>query len=194
MLAVTLAYESARSCSPNDTGRNIPRTPAPVFTHNRLAIDHELQPVRLVEVPTGLVVDHRIQIIAAQTTSDVARTEQVRALQWGRGLATAEIDSKTCRSASIFKLQWGRGLVTAGIDSKTCRSASIFELQWGRGLVTAERSRPSPTSNSTHELQWGRGLVTAEGPLAPGICLSAPHGRQNERLVAVALQRLTGRH
>ena len=101
MLAVTLAYESARSCSPNDTGRNIPRTPAPVFTHNRLAIDHELQPVRLVEVPTGLVVDHRIQIIAAQTTSDVARTEQVRALQWGRGLVTAETGGRRHESRGL---------------------------------------------------------------------------------------------
>ncbi len=87
-----------------------------------------------------------------------------RRLQWGRGLAAAEIRKRSARMPWQSRLQWGRGLAAAEMARfrQRRRTGSIW-LQWGRGLAAAEMMRSRSTRRSTvRRLQWGRGLAAAE--------------------------------
>ncbi len=112
----------------------------------------------------------------------------ILALQWGRGLAAAEIFWPVLLLSRMLTLQWGRGLAAAEMPTpRTSRWPStpgfngaaalrprkcfstvepklvLTLLQWGRGLAAAEISRGCcGTTFASTTLQWGRGLAAAE--------------------------------
>ena len=108
-------------------------------------------------------------------------------LQWGRGLAAAEIRRMKQSGIYAIWLQWGRGLAAAEILVAYLLWLLPARLQWGRGLAAAEMARPArpvlPIRRASmgprpcgrgnvhllallrygmQRLQWGRGLAAAE--------------------------------
>ncbi len=75
----------------------------------------------------------------------------------GRGNARQRVELNANR-----KLQWGRGLAAAEIRSRPRTCFPAAQLQWGRGLAAAEMSLLRTSPLATTWLQWGRGLAAAE--------------------------------
>ena len=89
-------------------------------------------------------------------------------LQWGRGLAAAEMAVDSYTLATISELQWGRGLAAAEMTHSSVITCSGRSLQWGRGLAAAEmivagESASSPTIASMGPRPCGRGNVGSRG-------------------------------
>ncbi len=84
-------------------------------------------------------------------------------LQWGRGLAAAEIRYVAAVQAEIGMLQWGRGLAAAEICSLPAIVVVAGPCFNG---AAAFRPRKSPGADlaiaKVLQLQWGRGLSAAE--------------------------------
>ena len=116
-----------------------------------------------------------------------ADNEARKALQWGRGLSTAEILRVPAfplrpRHASMGPRSFNRGnagelptaipLEPASMGPRSFNRGNLPlpprespvppTLQWGRGLSTAEMVSMGCTPQLTSVLQWGRGLSTAE--------------------------------
>jgi len=109
-------------------------------------------------------------------------------LQWGRGLAAADVRKARCCCHSSAALQWGRGLAAADVGAVLAKAPPVAPLQWGRGLAAADvalrapaearlvaasmgprpRSRGCSANASACSsawkrlLQWGRGLAAAD--------------------------------
>ena len=65
------------------------------------------------------------------------------ALQWGRGLPSAETRGREGDLVRLVLLQWGRGLPSAETTNAVNPGIASAPLQWGRGLPSAEtRRRP----------------------------------------------------
>ena len=81
----------------------------------------------------------------------------------------------TLRPRQIDALQWGRGLPSAETTpGSSANSHGHRTLQWGRGLPSAETSIPMLRVSSESVLQWGRGLPSAETPPREGYGASHP--------------------
>ena len=64
---------------------------------------------------------------------------EIRRLQWGRRLSSAEIWNSSKRRSPSMALQWGRRLSSAEMSRKNRISCGRFvKLQWGRRLSSAE--------------------------------------------------------
>src|SRR5690606_1184919 len=70
------------------------------------------------------------------------------ALQWGRGLSTAEVNLKTVKEVAEELASMGPRSFNRGSETVSARRWSTVSLQWGRGLSTAEVSRRRASLNS----------------------------------------------
>ncbi len=116
-------------------------------------------------------------------------------LQWGRGLAAAEMHFCVASCTKDTPLQWGRGLAAAemaamlrkpkpeyvsfnGAAALRPRKSARFDRSKRKTLrfngAAALRPRKSRSPAKPHRwragLQWGRGLAAAEMPWRSGCC------------------------
>ncbi len=76
---------------------------------------------------------------------------------------TAETMTAERKNLSQPALQWSRGLLTAETQLHgELHGRRQLQLQWSRGLLTAETTRAGAWCSCSQELQWSRGLLTAE--------------------------------
>ena len=134
------------------------------------------------------------------TTAIYCSRYRIEKLQWGRGLAAAEMNPVVLLPVHLNTASMGPRPCGRGNIPQTVQYLSESELQWGRGLAAAEMAsttywetqprhasmgpRPCGRGNAEERrrrrkrkrLQWGRGLAAVEMPSGNGLRLPRRKG------------------
>ena len=83
-------------------------------------------------------------------------------LQWGRGLAAADLTEFAIVAAVGKRLQWGRGLAAADLGGLRLRVDAVLAASMGPRLGSRGSLRSPLAIGWPVPLQWGRGLAAAD--------------------------------